>query len=60
MYNLHHVMPSLIKSLQPSSSIDNEIQKKDDLPPDEHKGEASVEDFVEEVVGKILKGVEKV
>lgn len=53
-------MPSLIKSLQPSSSIDNEIQKKDDLPPDEHKGEASVEDFVEEVVGKILKGVEKV
>jgi len=52
-------MPSLVKSLQAvSSPIHEDFPKKDDLPPTKHE-EVSVEDFVEKVVGRILREMEK-
>ena len=60
VHNLRQVMPSLVKSLQAvSSPIHEDFPKKDDLPPTKHE-EVSVEDFVEKVVGRILREMEKV
>ena len=53
-------MPSLVKSLKTSSPIHEDSNKEDNLLPTKHKEEVSVEDFVEKVVGRILKEVEKV
>lgn len=58
--NLHQLMPNLVKSLKTSSPIHKDSPKEDDLLPTKHKEEVSVEDFVEKVVGRILKEVEKV
>lgn len=59
VYNVHQVMPSLIKSLQAPSPTQEDCLKKDGLSPSKHS-DINVEDFVEKVVGRILKEVKKV
>ena len=59
--NSLHQLSSAIKSLQVPSPVHEEIKcsKKDVLSPTK-LNQVSVEDFVEKVVGRILKEVEKV
>ena len=59
--NSLHQLSSAIKSLQVPSPVHEEIKcsKKDVLSPTK-LSQVSVEDFVEKVVGRILREVEKV
>lgn len=63
VHNLRQVIPSLVKALVPSpireECLSEDKENSHGLPSCKDK-DVSVEDFVENVVGKIVKEVEKV